>query len=186
MLKRLTSLAAITGILLAGSPVALAQSADIYNPIFNPHANFGHSSDVSASLYARVPFNGGLKRSANEGARFGLTVSTRLPQKFSYAPMSYGNSFQSSLGRQVNVLDLSIGYSFHDTGFHDTGGFQSFKLNGHSFNEINALYADDEEGKKKRSPWPWVLLGGAVVFGAIAITAIAKCDNNGPFGTTTC
>ena len=172
MFKRFVSVAAVCSFVCVSSPAAFAQSADVYDP----HAHFGYPSQVSGGLYIRVPFNGGLKRSSNEEARFGFALKTTMPQKYSYTPLSHGYSFQGSANRQIKFLDISIGPS----------GFKSFKLNGQSFAEINALYAD-EEGKKKKKVWPWVLGGAALGVGILVAVVFAACDNEpGPLGTRTC
>lgn len=173
MLKEFISVATICSFVCVSSPAALAQSADVYDP----HSNFGQRSEVSASLYVRIPFNGGLKRSSNEEARFGLALRTTLPQSFSTAANNYGYAFQGFGSRQIKVLDLSIG----------SNGFKSFKLNGHSLAEFNALYADEEgDGKKKKKVWPWVVGGLALTGIVVGVVFTTQCDTDGPLGTFNC
>lgn len=163
MSKRFFLVATIISFVCASSSVVSAQSADVYDP----HANYSQPSDVSASLYVRVPFNGGLKRASNEEARFGLALKTTLPQSFSYTANNYGYAFQGSAGPQIKILDLSVG----------PNGFKSFKLNNMSLNQINALYADEEEREEGMSKGTKILIGVGVTFAATMIIAFAVVDD---------
>ena len=172
MFKKIVCVASVTSFVLVSSPAAFAQSLGVYDP----HANFGLPSEVSASVYMRIPFNGGLKRKNNEEARFGFAVSTTMPKQFSYSALNYGNSFQGTGNRQIKVLDISIGA---------TKGFKSLKLNGQSFTDMKRLYADGDDEKKNRT-WLYVLGGAVAAVGIIVIIGASKCENVGFGGNPGC
>jgi len=122
---------------------------------FNPYDHYGQTRGTIVGAYLRIPLSGRQSRSASE-PRFGLTLSVRRPGQYGYT-----RGFASS--DAPKLLDLSIGLSGQKT-LKD-----SFRFNGMSIANMEALYAD--ETRKDNKAWPIIVAVGVVAGVALTVAA---------------
>lgn len=120
---------------------------------------YQRSAELTAGLYLRVPFSGGLRRSVDE-TRFGLSFGARAP------------SYDRLGGRPLlldrpQLFDLSVGLQ----------GKESLRIDGLNI-DMPTLYADGDEEFEKEPKWLWVLVGVGVLFIASAVAALVTSGTN--------
>jgi hypothetical protein len=146
------------GIFLLASTAPAMAAPDLFpGTRDHTHGQYSRTSAITAGAYVRVPFNGGLRRPAQE-PRFGLRLSGNLAGQYRHQNTFLGGGSQ-------RLLDLSLGAS----------GSDSFRLNGLTINQINALYAGEEEdgnGGKKKSGFRRGLVYGLAAVGVIVLVGV--------------
>ena len=169
MLKQFISLAAAASLVSISTPSAFAGSGQ---EAFDPFAHYGLPSEVSGSFYIKVPFTGGLKKSAIQEPRFGFALKAKLGSGYS----NYSHPLSAPIGTNitngmVNIVDLSFGFS----------GKDSFRFNGLNFTDVKAALNADEDGKN--NSWVWIV-GGVVLVGGLAAALALSGDgcNEGDLG----
>lgn len=170
--KTMTALTLAAFLATSITPAMAASFDGMPDMRYNPYGAHAQTRGTTAGAYIRIPFKGGLRRPTEE-ARVGFALSTRLSGQY-HDPGRF-----AAVGTP-RLIDLSFGLS----GQRPIG--ESFRFNGMSLHQVNALYADEEgeDGEKKKGGSGWWVLGGLLIVGVgvTALVAAKKFENLCFFG----